>query len=195
MSTIRRAGVVCAATAALLTQAVHVSVHATAGPLVDRGHDRLDYTYTWEDFCGTGETVTGHVVAVENGSFHLSKDGFPLFRTSFNGTNTITTGDGVTAVVKFAGPARDDWVVDNGDGTITVKTSYDGLAGQITGPDGRTVSKDTGRLYELTVIDYNGTPSDPEDDEVLSREYVDQTSSHPIYATGFCEPLVEVLLG
>jgi hypothetical protein len=189
MRTTTRAATICAATAALLSQTVHVS----AGPLVDRGHDRIDVTYTWTDFCGTGVTLDGHVEAVENGSFHLTKDGFPLFQTVLNGTNTVTTPDGVTAVLKFSGPVKDQSAVDNGDGTFTLKTAYNGLASEVIGPDGRTVAKDTGRAFEVAVVDYGGTPSDPEDDEVTSVEFVDQTGSHPIYESGLCAPLREAL--
>jgi len=164
---------------------------AQAGILVDRGHERGDVTFAVPNFCGTGNTVTGHSVYVSNGSFHLSKDGFPLFTNITNGTTTLTAADGTSATLKFSGPAKDVSAVDNGDGTITVTTQYTGLVLA----DGTVVARDVGLLQEISIIDYNGTPSNPDDDQLLSQTSIDKAGTHPIYSSGTCAYLVPALIG
>jgi hypothetical protein len=169
--------------AAVTVLAVATPAPAQAGVLVDRSHERFDVTFMVSNFCGTGDTVTGHAVGVSSGSFHLSKDGFPLFTDIFNGTTTYTAANGASATVKFSGPTKDRSVVDNGDGTITVTTQTAGLASEVVLEDGTVVAKDVGLLQQISVIDYNGTPSNPDDDTLISRTSIDQAGAHPIYYT------------
>lgn len=170
---------------------------AQAGVLVGRGHDRFDVTFTNHNFCGTGIAVTGHAKGVNNGSFHLSKDGFPLFNEIFSGTTTFTAADGTSVSVRFSGSTKDTSVVDNGDGTMTVTRQTAGLASEIILADGTVVARDVGLLQEILVIDYNGTPSNPDDDTLISQTSIDKAGAHPIYYTTDrqCAYLVPALFG
>ena len=46
------------------------------------------------------------------------------------------------------------------------------------GSPGTTI-KDVGRIVFATVLDYNGTPADAEDDIVISQEIVSISGPHP----------------
>lgn len=170
---------------------------ARAGVLVDHSHQRFDVTFTVSDFCGTANAVTGHAVGVHNGSFHLSSNGFPLFTDIFNGTTMYTAANGTSATVKFSGPTKDKSVVDNGDGTITVTTQITGLALEIVVANGTVVARDVGLLQQISVIDYNGTPSNPDDDTLISQTSIDKAGAHPIYFSSGreCAYLVPALFG
>ncbi len=179
-----------AAFAALATAAP-----AHAGVLVDRSHERFDVTFPVSNFCGTGNTVTGHSVGVHNGSFHLSKDGFPLFTDIFNGTTIYTAADGTSVTLKFSGPVKDKSAVDNGDGTITVTSQSTGLALEIILADGTVVARDVGLLQQISIVNYNGTPSNPDDDQLLSQTVIDKAGAHPIFFAGTCAYIVPALFG
>jgi hypothetical protein len=170
---------------------------AQAGVLVDHGHDRFDVTFTNRNFCGTGIAVSGHAKGVNNGSFHLSKDGFPLFDEIFSGITTYTAADGTSVSLRFSGATKDTSVVDNGDGTMTVTRQSTGLAAEILLADGTVVARDVGLLQEVLVFDYNGTPSNPDDDTLISQTSLDKAGAHPIYYTSDreCAYLVPALFG
>ncbi len=183
--------------AAIAVLAATTSAPAQAGVLVDRSHERFDVTFMVSNFCGTANTVTGHAVGVSSGSFHLSKDGFPLFTDIVNGTTTYTAADGTSVTVKFSGPTKDRSVVDNGDGTITVTTQTTGLASEIVLANGTVLARDVGLLQQFSIIDYNGTPGNPDDDTLISRTSIDQAGAHPIYYSSGreCAYLVPALFG
>jgi hypothetical protein len=70
----------------------------------------------------------------------------------------------VTHVLNFLD--KDRKVTDNGDGTLTI------LVGQTGGDrwydsDGKVVFKDGGGVWFKVLVDNNGTPTDPFDDEFI----------------------------
>ena len=145
--------------------------------------------------CDIPVTVT--VDIIENIQVRLAKNGFPLFKTTGRGTVTITNpATGKSVVQTFSGATKDLSVVDNGDGTITVRTAVTGVPEEVTLSDGTVAIKDVGRIVFVTVIDYNGTPTDVEDDEFLSQTIESISGPHPDAESGFtlfCEVVVPAL--
>jgi hypothetical protein len=56
---------------------------------------------------------------------------------------------------------------DNGDGTLTVLVLLTGNRATY-GPDGKAIARDPGQSRSEFLVDHNGTPTDPSDDEVLA---------------------------
>lgn len=87
-------------------------------------------------------------------------------------------------------------MLDNGDGTITVRTAITGVAQEITLSDGTVAIKDVGRVVVATVLDYNGTPTDTSDDEFISQTIESISGPHPNLESNFtlfCEVVVPAL--
>jgi hypothetical protein len=87
-------------------------------------------------------------------------------------------------------------VVDNGDGTITLRTAVTGVPEKLRMSDGTVAIKDVGRVVFVTVLDYNGTPTDVEDDVFISQTIESISGPHPDLEsdfTLFCEVLVPAL--
>jgi hypothetical protein len=170
-------------------------VQPAAAQLVDRSHQHIVETIPDDEICGVPVTTTIDIIL--NQQQRLAKSGFPLFKVTYRGTETYTnpaTGKSVTTFL--AGTARDATVVDNGDGTITLRTAVAGVQQAIRLPDGTVASRDVGRIVYVTMIDYNGTPTDTSDDEVLSESIESISGPHPELEsdfTLFCEVVVPAL--
>jgi len=127
----------------------------------------------------------------------IGPSGFPLFMLTRHGTATWTnpeTGKSVTS--RFAGSVKDVSVTDNGDGTITVRTALNGIAEFLRSDDGTRLLMDVGRVVFVAVLDYNGTPTDVDDDELVSFEVESVSGPHPDLDSdgeSFCETLVAAL--
>jgi hypothetical protein len=166
---------------------------AAAKPL-ERSHDHIVETFS-DVVCDIPVTIT--VDIIENIQVRLAKNGFPLFKSTGRGTVTITnpaTGKSITQ--RFAGAVKDLTVVDNGDGTITVRTAATGVPSEVRLSDGTVAFKDVGRIVFAAVIDYNGTPTDVEDDVFISQTIESISGPHPEAESGFtlfCEVVVPAL--
>jgi hypothetical protein len=175
----------------LLLAIVHPA--AAAKPL-ERSHEHIVDTFD-DVVCDIPVTIT--VDIINNIQVRLAESGFPLFKSSGRGTVTITnpaTGQSITN--RFAGASRDLSVVDNGDGTITVRTAVTGVPEEVTLADGTVAIKDVGRIVLATVLDYNGTPTDTEDDVFISQTIESVSGPHPEAESGFtlfCEVAVPAL--
>jgi hypothetical protein len=91
---------------------------AAAKPL-ERSHEHIVETFPG-DVCDIPVIVS--VDIIENILVRLAKSGFPLFQTTGPGTVTLTNPEtGKSITVRFTGNVKDLTVVDNGDGTITVR--------------------------------------------------------------------------
>jgi hypothetical protein len=97
-------------------------------------------------------------------------------------TNPVT---GKSVVNSFAGASKDLTVVDNGDGTITVRTAFAGIPEKIRLPDGTVAIKDRGRVVFVLIIDYKGTPTDAEDDVLISQSTESISGPHPDLESDF----------
>ena len=93
---------------------------------------------------------------------------------------------------EFAGTDRDQEVVDNGDGTLTIQV-------QLTGPDryyldDELMFVDTGMVRFRILIDDGGTPMDPTDDEEIGSLGLDAvTGLRQTDGRDFCADMAEFL--
>jgi hypothetical protein len=80
---------------------------------------------------------------------------------------------------------QDQRVVDNGDGTVTVR--YRGHINEVDhNADGSVAFRTQGVDTVSLVIDLNGTPSDPDDDEVVMEDYLGFTGHNDREGVDFC---------
>jgi hypothetical protein len=135
---------------------------ATAAP-IDKGHFHDSGTSDVYTDCGfpaqDSFDVSGNFVFNQRGS-----SPFPYYRESVRGTVVTTnleTGGTYTNV--FTAMSKDQTIVDNGDGTITITTFASG-GSRYYDKDGKLVLKDPGEVRFAIDIDYNGTPGNPDDD-------------------------------
>jgi hypothetical protein len=166
-------------------------VQPAAAQLVERSHQHIVDTFP-DEVCGVPVTTTIDFIA--NDQERLARSGFPLFKSTGRGTVTFTnpaTGKSVT--LSFAGASKDLTVVDNGDGTITLRTAVTGVPEKIRLSDGTIVTMDVGRVVFVTVLDYNGTPTDTDDDVEISSSIESISGPHPDLESDFalfCEVVV-----
>ena len=169
-------------------------VQPAAAKLVERSHDHIVETFE-DEICGIPVITT--IDIIDNIQVRLAKSGFPLFKSTGRGTITFTNpANGKSVEETFSGATKDLTVVDNGDGTITLRTAVTGVPEEVTLSDGTVAIKDVGRVVFVTVIDYNGTPTDTEDDEFLSQTIESISGPHPELEsdfTLFCEVVVPAL--
>jgi hypothetical protein len=122
----------------------------------------------------------------------LFHDPLALVFDNFVGSTTFTAGTR-SATVTYAGPSRDLSVVNNKNGTITVRTAFTGKIGIITDGTGQTRDVTIGRVVNATVLDFNGTPGDADDDTFLSQTV--EAQSGQISQQSFCDVISAVLFG
>jgi hypothetical protein len=166
---------------------------AAAQPL-ERSHEHIVETFS-DVVCDIPVTIT--IDIIENIHVRLAKSGFPLFQTTGPGTITITNPEtGKSVTVRFTGNVKDLTVVDNGDGTITVRTAVTGIPEEVRLSDGTVAIRDVGRVVFATVLDYGGTPTDVEDDVFVSQSIESISGPHPDLESDFalfCEVVVPAL--
>ena len=189
-----RFSLVAVAGAVALLAPLGVTASAQA-QLVDRSHEHITGT-SEAQICGLDLVSTVDFVA--NEQERIARSGFPLSKLIANGTQTFMNPDtGKSITNRFAGVAfKDMSATDNGDGTITVRTASAGLPEKLVLPDGTIVSMDVGRVVAVSVVDYNGTPTDAEDDTLLSQSVVFQAGRQPDLDSNFelfCQNLVTYL--
>lgn len=162
---------------------------ASAAPL-EKGkfHDVLNDDF---DCDGTPTHVSGDVY----GQFTFVKrgPGLAYFRESVRGTvvntNTLTGG---TYTNIFAVTSHDLKVTDNGDGTLTILIQGTGSS-RWYDKNGRFVLNDSGLFRGTILVDHNGTPDDPFDDEEIENSFVlvkASTGRNDTQGRDFCEDLV-----
>jgi hypothetical protein len=138
-----------------------------AAPL-ERGSFHDEGTETFADFCGDLDVIhswdiSGNFLAAVRGA-----DGLVRFQDSVRGTDVWTnteTGRSYTQI--WTANFRDLKVTDNGDGTLTLLVQGSGGSRWYDG-DGKLVLRDPGLVRFEVLIDHNGTPSDPFDDEEIA---------------------------
>jgi hypothetical protein len=158
--------------------------------LVDRGHRHTIESELIEDFCGIDGFNVIHTLDW-SGSFTVTTrgpDGFVQVRDSVRESNSFLnpqTGKNLTAL--HLGHGHDMSITDNGDGTLTVIFQNSGLDTLFDG-NGDKVLSVAGVTRDEFLIDNNGTPHDPSDDQFL--EYVARIKTWPNNAfegRDFCE--------
>ena len=188
----KRLSLVAGAVALLAPLGVTASAQAQ---LVDRSHEHVTNTFEVQ-LCGLD--LVSATDFIFNEQERIARSGFPLFRGIANGTQMFTNPDtGKSITNQFAGVAfKDLSATDNGDGTITVRTASAGLPEKLVLPNGTIVSKDVGRVVVVSVLDYNGTPANADDDTILSQSVVFQAGHSPDLDSNFelfCQNLVTYL--
>jgi hypothetical protein len=150
-----------------------------AAQLVDRTHQHIVLTIPNDKQCGIPVTTT--VDIINNSQERLAHSGFPLFKDTGQGTVTWTNpANGKSISQFFAGVSdKDLTVVDNGDGTITLRTAITGVPEKLTPANGQPILMDVGRVVFVSVIDYNGTPTDTSDDVTISESIESISGPHP----------------
>jgi FlaG/FlaF family flagellin (archaellin) len=191
----RRIVIILAAATASVLAGAGTAAPAAQAQLVDRSHERITNT-SEAQICGLDLVSTADFVL--NQQERIARSGFPLFQGIANGTQTFTNPDtGKSITNQFAGVAfKDLSVTDNGDGTITLRTASAGLPEKLVLPDGTIVNMDVGQIVVVSVLDYNGTPTNADDDTLLSQSVVFQAGPHPDLDSNFelfCQNLVTYL--
>src|SRR5512132_392480 len=171
-------------------------VQPAAAQLVQRSHEHLVLTIPDDEVCGVSVTTTLDIIG--NDQERLAKSGFPLFQLTGRGTVTFTNPEtGKSVSFFFAGvSAKDLTVVDNGDGTITLRTAVTGVPEKLRLSDGTILNMDVGRVVFVSVLDYNGTPTNVEDDVEVSSSIESISGPHPDLESDFalfCEVVVPAL--
>jgi hypothetical protein len=165
---------------------------ATAAP-IDKGHFHDVFTSPVYNDCGfpaqDSVDVSGNFVFNQRGS-----SPFPYYRESVRGTVVSTNlSNGGTYTSVFTATSKDQSIVDNGDGTITITTFAAG-GSRFYDTDGNLVLRDPGEIRFAIDINYMGTPGNPEDDvEVLgSFELVRPSTGNSDFSDrDFCADLLE----
>ncbi|HEY7103074.1 MAG TPA: hypothetical protein VH573_15685 [Mycobacteriales bacterium] len=119
---------------------------------------------------------------------------FPYYRESVHGTSVTTNlNTGGTYTNVFSINSKDHVITDNGDGTITIVTIATG-GSRFYDTNGKLVLNDPGQTRFAVDIDYNGTPSDPDDDVEVPDSFRivrDSTGRNDTAGRDFCADLVE----
>jgi hypothetical protein len=119
---------------------------------------------------------------------------FPYYKENVHGTVVTTNLDtGGTYTNVFTGNSKDHVITDNGDGTITITVFASG-GSRYYDTDGNFVLKDPGQVRFAFDVDYNGTPSDPTDDEEIPDSFRlvrPSTGNSDFSDRDFCADLVE----
>ena len=147
------------------------------------------------DFCQNVEFLVRYQAEVEGRLLIKTANGpFPYFADRFQSTETYTNLENdKTLTHVFATRNADQRIVDNGDGTITITVKSTGRD-FVYGPDGSRLFVDAGQFQFQIVVDYNGTPENPDDDEfVADLGAVKQTGRNDTEGRDFCDDLVTIL--
>jgi hypothetical protein len=159
-------------------------VQPAAAQLVERSHEHIVETIPDDEVCGIPVVTTVDIIG--NFQHRLARSGFPLFQDTGRGTLTWTNPENSqTVTLRFTGPVKDLTAIDNGDGTITVRTMVAGMPEEIRLPDGMVAIRDVGRVVFVNVIDYNGTPTDTSDDVGISTSVESISGPHPDLESDF----------
>jgi hypothetical protein len=170
-----------------------VSAPATAKPL-DKGHFHDVFTSDPYDCDGTPaqehEDVSGNFLFNQRGG---PKHPFPYYRTSAHGTITWTNlNTGGTYTNVLTANSKDQTIVNNGDGTITI-TVFTAGGSRYYDQNGKLVLKAPGEVRFAIDVDYNGTPGNPDDDEEVPGSFriVRDSTGPNTEGRDFCADLVE----
>jgi len=179
-----------ASTTGLLVASLVTSSGPAAAAVIEHEHFHDQNSEVIDPFCGdlrvqVTNDIQGTLLVKTEGP-----DGLVYFLESLHGTVTFTnlaTGKSFTNVLNLVN--KDLKVTDNGDGTLTVLTMTTGSIKNY-GPNGEFLFNDPGQIRVELLIDHGGTPTDPEDDVILSETVVrESTGRNDTEGRDFCEDL------
>jgi hypothetical protein len=168
------------------------SAPATAAP-IDKGH--FDDVFTSDVYDCDGIQAQDDVDVHVNFLFNLrGSSAFPYYRESVHGSvSTLNLETGGTFTNVFASSSKDQTIVDNGDGTITI-TVFAAGGSRYYDSTGKLVLKDPGEIRFAFDIDYMGTPGNPDDDEEIEDSFRivrESTGLNQDEGRDFCADLAE----
>jgi hypothetical protein len=132
-------------------------------------HFQDEFSDVEEDFCDVeGLDITRDVVV----DFHIlvnsrGPDQLPYLHENVDATVVFTnpaTGARVTSIERTV--SRDHVITDNGDGTFTITVLATGNA-TLSDSSGKALARNPGQVRFQILVDHNGTPTDPSDDEFV----------------------------
>jgi hypothetical protein len=155
-------------------------------PLNERFHD--EFTDIINNYCDVpGLTVRSDVV-VDGRTLIRRRAGF---QEQINGTfvdTNVSNGTAITGAFHTIQKALQ--ATDNGDGTSTVLFLATG--NDVTyGPDGKAIARNPGQIRFEVLVDNNGTPNDPSDDEFIAM--LDVVKESTGRSDDFCAAAVPAL--
>jgi len=143
-----------------------------------------------EDFCGLTvlEQFDRHINITFN---QRGEKGIAYFTGNIHGWTSwtnVANGKTLTVVDNFVD--KDQKITVNDDGTLTILVLAAGST-KVYGPDGRLLFNDPGQVRFEVLIDHNGTPTDPSDDEFLEFLGVvkGSTGRNDLDGRDFCEDI------
>lgn len=156
---------------------------AAALPL-EKGHYSDTNSFIWEDYCHIDgrPQLTIRFDEQFDGNFLLKSrgpDGLVYGADHFRFTNVRTNlANGKTTTTEGVQKSHDQTVIDNGDGTLTLREAV-GFAQRTYDSAGNIFDHAAGRAVFEFLIDDNGTPTNPYDDGEpdfvgVAKEFVGQ---------------------
>jgi hypothetical protein len=142
---------------------------AQAKPLEKRTFHE-EFTDVAADFCDVpGLTVQSDFVVDGRSIFNPhGPDGLAYYMEHVDVSRVDTNlANGKFVIFKSIATDKDLKVTDNGDGTLTVLVLATGNA-VLYGMDGKAIARNPGQVRFELLIDHNGTPTDPSDDETVA---------------------------
>lgn len=130
-------------------------------------------------FLGMHRGTEGLLYGADHGSFH---------ETYTNVEN------GRTMTIRQVWHGGDIRVVDNGDGTLSIRGGFQ-VSSALVDPDGAIVEQGAGRVEFIVLIDHNGTPDDWDDDEEISFT-ITRISGNPFFYyddRDVCQDILDLL--
>jgi hypothetical protein len=192
-STKRSIGFAAATFSVVLVPTVVGATAATASPSPwETVHEVYDTPLTIENACGVeGLTVIASgSIDYRHRTTTRGADSLSYYTEHITGfVDTFTNGDTgafATNTGKYTFSTLS--VTDNGDGTLTIIYQYT-VNTQLTDEAGQVVAHDTGLYRYTSLVDHNGTPSDPNDDTELESSDLKTTGLEP----DFCAALVAAI--
>jgi hypothetical protein len=165
--------------------------------VIDQGHfhdtsDDLPEPDTF--FCGATEIL--HTFDVYGNYLVKTKAGsrFPYFQETVRGTDTYTNLDtGRTFTNVFATHSMDHRIVENPDGETITITSLSAGGSRFYDDTGKMVLKDPGSVVVSFAVNFNNTPSNPEDDTEVPGSFQivrPSTGNSDFSNRDFCEDVL-----
>jgi hypothetical protein len=176
---------ICLATGALLLPASALGAPPTVTPVDEQGTFDgplcgVDVHSEWYD--------RGHLVVRDIGPQGIDYYNFVLDDSGVVNTNPDT---GLSIVFTRRYRNFDQRIVDNGDGTLTIR--WRAIFNEVDrGTDGSVGFRSAGMDTGTVVVDHNGTPGDPEDDTVVSERF-EGFVGHDRDDEAFCDWVVDNL--
>ena len=150
--------------------------------------DRFSFDDSFEDVTSCDGTPA-EIVGTEQGTGMIryrGADGTAYFRVKWQGEVWWTnpdTGRSIHLTARFID--QDQRIVDNGDGTITIR--YRGHINETDYNSDGSVAFRTRGVHTVTfVVDHNDTLSDPDDDVTISEDYLGFTGRNDRDGVDFC---------